>query len=46
MTVYSRMKVKRIEDTKRKIKDEIQSLLGLTADIKLVEPKTIERRHR
>ncbi|MBN2879497.1 MAG: phenylacetate--CoA ligase [Clostridia bacterium] len=35
--------VKKIEEVRQKIKDNIQSLLGLTADIKLVEPKTIER---
>jgi len=35
--------VKKIEEVRQKIKDNIQSLLGLTAAIKLVEPKTIER---
>ena len=36
-------KIKKIEEVRNKIKVEIQSLLGLTATIKLVEPKTIER---
>ena len=35
--------VKKIEEVRSKIKFNIQSLLGLTAKIKLVEPKTIER---
>jgi len=35
--------VKKIEEVRNKIRQEIQSLLGLTATIKLVEPKTIER---
>jgi len=35
--------VRRVEQVRAKIKDEVQSLLGLTAKIKLVEPKTIER---
>ena len=35
--------VKKIEEVRSSIKNEVQSLLGLTATIKLVEPKTIER---
>ena len=35
--------VKRVEEVRTRIKDEVQSLLGLTAEIKLVEPKSIER---
>ena len=35
--------VKRIEDLEKKIKREIESTLGISAKIKLVEPKTIER---
>lgn len=35
--------VKKVEEVRDRIKAEIQSLLGLTAKIKLVEPKTIER---
>jgi phenylacetate-CoA ligase len=35
--------VKKVEQVRDRIKAEIQSLLGLTAKIKLVEPKTIER---
>ena len=35
--------VKRIEDLEKKIKKEIESTLGISAKIKLVEPKTIER---
>ncbi len=35
--------VKHIEDLERKIKKEIESTLGISAKIKLVEPKTIER---
>ena len=35
--------VKRIEDLERKIKREIESILGISAKVKLVEPKTIER---
>ncbi len=35
--------VKKVEEVRDRIKGEIQSLLGLTATIKLVEPKTIER---
>ncbi len=35
--------VRRLEDLNRKISNEIYSLLGLNAKVKLVEPKTIER---
>jgi len=35
--------VKRIEDLERKIKKEIEGTLGISAKVKLVEPKTIER---
>jgi phenylacetate-CoA ligase len=35
--------VKHIEDLERKIKKEIEGTLGISAKIKLVEPKTIER---
>lgn len=35
--------VKHIEDLERKIKREIESILGINAKVKLVEPKTIER---
>jgi len=35
--------VRRLEDLNRKITHEIQSTLGLTARVKLVEPKTIAR---
>lgn len=35
--------VKHIEDLERKIKKEVENTLGLSAKVKLVEPKTIER---
>jgi len=35
--------VRKLEDLNRKITHEIQSLLGLSVKVKLVEPKTIER---
>jgi len=35
--------VRRIEDLEKKIRKEIEHTLGLSASIKLVEPKTIER---
>lgn len=35
--------VRHIEDLERKIKKEVENTLGLSAKIKLVEPKTIER---
>lgn len=35
--------VRRIEDVERKLRSEIGSLLGISAKIKLVEPKTIPR---
>lgn len=35
--------VKRIEDVERKLKKEIEETLGISARVKLVEPKSIER---
>lgn len=35
--------IKKIEDVERKIKKEVESTLGISAKVKLVEPKTIER---
>lgn len=35
--------VRKLEDLNRKITHEIQSTLGLSARVKLVEPRTIER---
>jgi phenylacetate-CoA ligase len=35
--------VKKVEDLEKKIKKEVDSTLGITANVKLVEPKTIER---
>jgi phenylacetate-CoA ligase len=35
--------IKKLEDLKKKIQHNIESALGLTATVKLVEPKTIER---
>jgi phenylacetate-CoA ligase len=35
--------IKQLENLKKKIKHNIQSLLGISVDVKLVEPKTIER---
>ncbi|MHB8127273.1 MAG: phenylacetate--CoA ligase family protein [Desulfitobacteriaceae bacterium] len=35
--------VKKLEDVEKKIKEEIDFILGISAKIKLVEPKTIER---
>lgn len=35
--------VKRIEDIERKIRKEIEGTLGISAKVRLVEPKTIER---
>lgn len=35
--------IKKLEDLKRKIRQNIESALGLTATVKLVEPKSIER---
>lgn len=35
--------VKRIEDLERKIKKEIENTLGINANVRLVEPKSIER---
>jgi phenylacetate-CoA ligase len=35
--------VRKVEEVRDKIKAEVQSLLGLSAVIKLVEPKSIER---
>ena len=36
-------KVKKIEDLESKIRKEVESTLGITAKVRLVEPKTIER---
>jgi len=36
-------KVKKIEDLECKIRKEIESVLGIAATVRLVEPKTIER---
>ena len=35
--------IKRLEQIEQKIKKEIESVLGISAKIKLVEPKTIQR---
>ncbi len=35
--------IKKLEDLKKKVQHNIESALGLTASVKLVEPKTIER---
>jgi phenylacetate-CoA ligase len=35
--------IKELESLKKKIKNNIQSTLGISVDVKLVEPKTIER---
>jgi phenylacetate-CoA ligase len=35
--------VKKIEDLEKKIRKEVNSTLGINANVKLVEPKTIER---
>ncbi len=35
--------VKKVEDLEDKIKKEVESTLGINANVKLVEPKTIER---
>ena len=35
--------IKELENLKKKIKHNIQSTLGISVDVKLVEPKTIER---
>lgn len=35
--------VKKVEDLEKKIKKEVESTLGINANIRLVEPKTIER---
>jgi len=35
--------VKKVEDLEKKIKKEVDSTLGINANVKLVEPKTIER---
>ena len=35
--------VRRIEDIEKKIKKEIEGTLGISAKVRLVEPKTIER---
>jgi phenylacetate-CoA ligase len=36
-------KVKNIEDIERKIRHNIESTLGISVKVKLVEPKTIQR---
>lgn len=36
-------KIKRLEELERKIRQELDSILGISAKIKLVEPKTIAR---
>ncbi|OEF98243.1 phenylacetate--CoA ligase family protein [Desulfuribacillus alkaliarsenatis] len=36
-------KIKRLEQLERKIRQELDSILGIAAKIRLVEPKTIER---
>jgi phenylacetate-CoA ligase len=35
--------IKKLEDLKKKVQHNIESALGITASVKLVEPKTIER---
>lgn len=35
--------IKKIEDVERRIRKEVESTLGISAKVKLVEPKTIER---
>ena len=35
--------VKKIEDLEKKIKKEVESTLGINANVRLVEPKTLER---
>jgi phenylacetate-CoA ligase len=35
--------IKQLERVEKKLKGEIESVLGIVVDIKLVEPKTIER---
>ncbi len=35
--------IKKLEDLKKKIQHNIESVLGINANIKLVEPRTIER---
>ena len=35
--------IRRLEELERKVQAEIESVLGITARVKLVEPKTIER---
>jgi phenylacetate-CoA ligase len=35
--------IRELETLKKKIKNKIQSVLGISVDVKLVEPKTIER---
>lgn len=35
--------IKKLEDLKKKVQHNIESALGITANVKLVEPKTIER---
>jgi len=35
--------IRRLEDIEKKIKHDIESTLGISAKVRLVEPKTIER---
>jgi len=35
--------VKKLEELEKKVKEEIESTLGLDVDVNLVEPKSIER---
>ena len=35
--------IKKIEDVERRIRKEVESTLGISAKVKLVEPKSIER---
>lgn len=35
--------IKQLEQLRRRIQDRVESVLGITASVKLVEPKTIER---
>jgi len=36
-------KISQLQDLRRKIQSNLESALGLSVDVKLVEPKTIER---
>jgi phenylacetate-CoA ligase len=35
--------IRKLEELKKKIQHNIESVLGISASVKLVEPKTIER---